>query len=328
MLRRYFIIIFLIALTITIGCSAESKETSGEGNFPKKDIEFIAPASPGGGWDSTARAMQKILIDEEIIEENISVINKPGGNGEDGWQFLKGKDAHVVAMNSSLIITNHLLDQSELTFEDFTPLAILTTEWPTVTISSESDLETGTDVMEQLKKDPKSLKIGVEPGLGSDAHLAFVQAAQEEDVDVSQLEYLIYDGGGDLVTALLGGHVDVAATELSKVKEHYLAEKFNIVAIASEERVKDLEDVQTWEEQGVDVIFPHWRGIIGPPNMSDEEINYWDEKMEEMAETEGWNEVLDNNEWETFYKSSSESKEFLAEQTEHYDELLKLSGLK
>src|SRR5690625_3367505 len=92
--------------------------------------------------------------------------------------------------------------------------------------------------------------------------------------------------------------------------------------------LKDLEDVQTWEEQGVDVIFPHWRGIIGPPNMSDEEINYWDEKMEEMAETEGWNEVLDNNEWETFYKSSSESKEFLAEQTEHYDELLKLSGLK
>src|SRR5699024_1653133 len=108
-------VILIVAL---FGCSSGSDGDA----FPTKVLEIVAPASPGGGWDTTARAIQKSLSDEDLIDKTLQVNNKPGGNGEVGWQYLKDKDAHHLAMSSSLIVTNNLLGQSDLTYEDFTPL--------------------------------------------------------------------------------------------------------------------------------------------------------------------------------------------------------------
>ncbi|WP_431801619.1 tripartite tricarboxylate transporter substrate binding protein [Halobacillus andaensis] len=328
-MKRLLGILSLLFVMFIMGCSSDgSTGASGdESNFPEKDIEFVAPASPGGGWDGTARAMQKILTDEGIVDENINVVNKPGGSGEVGWQYLSSKDAHNITINSSLVITNNLLGQSELTYKDFTPLGVLTTEWISIAVPPESEYEKGAEVMEQLKKDPTSMKIGVAPGLGNNDHLSFVQAAKEYGVDVPKLEFQIYESGGDVVSALLGGHIDVATMSVSEAKEQHLAGKFKMIAVSSEERIEGLEEVPTWKEQGVDMVFPHWRGIMGPPDMTEEEIAYWDEKIGEMVETEAWKTLLKNNEWQSFYKDSQESKEFLQQQTENYDELLNESGL-
>ncbi|GGJ99324.1 membrane protein [Lentibacillus kapialis] len=322
--------IIMMALVVA-GCSSdendkEAKSDNGS-DFPTDSIEIIAPASPGGGWDGTARAMQKILSDEGIIEQNMNVVNKPGGGGEVGWQYLKKQDAHHFAINSSLVITNNVLGQSELTYEDFTPLATLTTEWVALATKPDSDLTSGKAVMEKLKEDPKSLKIGVAPSLGNDDHLAFVQAAKEFGVDVTKLEFLISESGGDLQTQLLGGHVDVATMSVSEAKEQHQADKLNIVAVSSEERIDGLDDVKTWKEQGVDITFPHWRGVMGPPDMTEDEIAYWDEKISEMVKTDAWQKVLDNNDWEAYYKDSAETKEFLKSETEKYTELLNDAGL-
>ncbi|WP_181347210.1 tripartite tricarboxylate transporter substrate binding protein [Thalassobacillus sp. CUG 92003] len=327
-MRKWIGFISVLSLLIMAGCGGSSSgDGEGGAEFPQEDIEFVAPASPGGGWDGTARAMQKIMSDEGIIEENINVVNKPGGSGEVGWQYLSGQDAHHLAINSSLVITNNLLGQSELTYEDFTPLGILTTEWISVAVPPESEFEKGKDVMEQLKEDPTSLKIGVAPGLGNNDHLSFVQAAKEFGVDIPKVEFLIYESGGDVVSALLGGHVDVATMSVSEAKEQHNAGKFNMIAVSSEERIEGLEGVPTWKEQGVDMVFPHWRGVMGPPDMTEEEIAYWDDKISEMVDSEAWQKVLENNEWQSFYKDSSESKAFLEEQTKNYDELLSESGL-
>lgn len=317
----FFVLIFIVVV------SACSSNASGTGNFPVKPIELIAPATPGGGWDLTARSIQKILQEEELIENPINVVNKPGGGGEVGWKYLEQQDAHVSAVNSSLLITNHLLGQSDLTYEDFTPLAILSTEWTSIAVPIGSELETATEVMEKLKEDPTSLKIGVAPSLGNSDHLSFIEAALTYGVDVTKLEFLVYESGGDVVTALVGGHVDVATMSISEAKEQYKAGKVNILAVSSEERVEGLEDVATWKEQGVDMVFPHWRGIMGPPDMTEEEIAYWDEKIGEMVESESWSEILSNNEWTDYYHTSEETKEFFISETEKYNELLKSSGL-
>ncbi|UJL47663.1 tripartite tricarboxylate transporter substrate binding protein [Virgibacillus sp. NKC19-16] len=324
-MKKYVGLLLILTLVFIAGCSSES--SGSEADFPEGDIEFVAPATPGGGWDATARAMQKILGDAGIIEENINVSNKPGGGGEVGWQYLLGQDAHTISINSSLLVANNLLGQSELTYEDFTPLGILSTEWVSVAVPPDSPYETGAEVMEALKEDPTSLTIGVGPSLGNSDHLSFVQAAQEFGVDVSQVEFLVYESGGDVLTALLGGHVDVATMSVSESKEQHLAGEINMIAVSSEERIEGLEEVSTWQEQGVDMVFPHWRGVMGPPDMSEEEIAYWDEAIGEMVETEAWQEVMNNNEWEPFYHNSQESQEFLAEQTERFDELMTEAGL-
>lgn len=295
--------------------------------FPKGTIEFVAPATPGGGWDATARAMQKIMKDEGIVEQNITVANKPGGGGEIGWQYLKEKDAHHLAIDSSLLVTNNLLGSSKLSYKDFTPLAILTTEWVSIAVANDSPIKTGSQLMEQLKKDPTSIKLGLAPALGNNDHLSFVKAAKTYGVDVTKLNFLIYESGGDVVTALLGGHVDVATMSISESKEQHLAGNFRVIAVSSDEKLQGLEDVPTWKEQGVDVVFPHWRGILGPPNMTEEQIAYWDEKIGAMVETQAWKDLLKNNEWAPFYKDSAETKKFLEEQDKMYSELLTDSGL-
>ena len=269
----------------------------------------------------------KSMIDEKLVEQNVEVVNKPGGGGEVGWQYLSNRDAHHIAMNSSLMLTNNLLGQSKLEFRDFTPLAILTTEWIAVAVPIDSPFQDAKELLEKLKEDPSSMKIAVAPGLANNDHLSFLQAAKYFGVDVLKLNFLVYDSGGDLVTNLLDGSVDVAITSVSEFIDEHQAHKFKIIAVSSDDRLEGLEDVATWKEQGVDIVFPHWRGIVGPADMTEEEISYWNKLIKEMTETEAWDKLMKKNKWESFYKDSHETKKFLEEQEKIYRQLLDGSGL-
>lgn len=282
----------------------------------RKNIEIISPASPGGGWDRTARSAQRAMNADGTVEEDITVVNKPGGGGEVGWQYLMQQDAHFAALNSSLLITGPLLGQTELTYEEFTPLAMLSTEWLAVAVREDAGIDSGTELLEQLKEDPKSLVIGVSPSLGSGNHLAFVQAVIEYGIDPTELQFLVYSSGGDIMNALLGGHIDVTSNSLSDLSEQYLAGEVDILAVTSPERLDAFPDIPTWKEQDIDMEFPHWRGIMGPPGMSEEEIAAWDLYLSEMVKTDEWKADLENNNLEEFYMNSEETKEFLQEQNE------------
>lgn len=318
--------LLLLAVLLLSACS--SGKASNSAKYPSKNIEIVAPASPGGGWDLTARSVQKILKDNKLVTGNINVINKPGGGGEVGWNYLHSKDSHNLAVNSSLLLTNNLLGQSKLTHKDFTPLATLATEWQSIAVPADSPYKSINDLLEQIKKDPKSIKIGVGPGLGNDDHLAFVQAASMKGITPTDLNFLVYDGGGgDVVTALMGKHVDAVTTSVSEVKDQHLAGKLRILVVSSDEKLEELEDVPTLQDEGIDMVFPHWRGIMGPPDMTEEEIKYWDEKLGEMVETDEWKKLLENNDWDSFYQDSEATKKFFDEQEKLYKKLIDDSGL-
>nr|WP_238664045.1 tripartite tricarboxylate transporter substrate binding protein [Staphylococcus felis] len=323
-MRRLMIMIF-IGVFVLASCSPNQSSHS-KSSFPNQNIEIIAPASPGGGWDTTARAIQKIMQDENLTDQNITVVNKPGGGGEIGWQYLASRPPTSIAINSSLLLSNHELGLSDLNNDSFTPIAILATEWISLSASKKSNLQSGKEVMEKLKDNPKSLTIGVAPGLGNNDHLAFVKAAQSYGVDVQNLDFLVYKSGGDLQTALLGGHVDIASTAVSEVKEQHQVGKLKILATTSDERIKGLEDVPTWKEQGLDIVFPHWRGIMGPSDMTHAEIQYWDETIKKVVDSKQWETIRENNDWDDFYKDSKDSKVFLDKQQEQYKQLIQDAG--
>ncbi|RIM58710.1 tripartite tricarboxylate transporter substrate binding protein [Staphylococcus arlettae] len=320
--------LILSTFLILSSCSNENDKDAPKAKFPNETVEIVAPASPGGGWDTTARAIQKIMIDENLTTQNVNVINKPGGGGEVGWQYLKSRNPNTIAINSSLLLSNNELDLSDLSTESFTPIAIMATEWISLTASKQSNLQSGKQVMDKLKKDPESLTIGVAPGLGNNDHLAFVQAAKASGVDVDKLDFLVYKSGGDLQTALLGGHVDVASTAVSEVKEQHQTGKLKMLAVTSDKPVKGIEDVPTWKEQGLDIVFPHWRGVMGPKNMSPEQRQYWDKTMKKVVKSDNWQKICRNNDWDNFYKNSEESELFLKEQRKKYKNLVEDSGLK
>lgn len=153
---RKIMFIFVLVVMLCFGCSQD------EGHEAITDtVTIIAPSSIGGGWDKTARAIQDILLSNNLIDEDIHVLNKIGAGGELGWKYTKQQKKHVLAMNSSLLITNHLLGQSKLTYKDFTPIATLATEWSVVIVSKDSEIKSAKALMEKLKETPQAYKIGV-----------------------------------------------------------------------------------------------------------------------------------------------------------------------
>ena len=216
---------------------------------PDTTIEIVAPAGPGGGWDLTARAVQRSATEGKIVGKNIIVSNKPGGGGSVGWTYLKGKEGngHFLAANSSLVLLNNLLGSSALTFNDFTPLAMLTTEWISVAVKADSPYKTAKDLLEQLKKDPGSLTIGVGPALGNNDHLSFIRIAQTYGVDITKLKWVVFEGaGGDVVMAALGGHVNLISTALSETLTQHKAGKLRVLGITADKRVGMAPDIPTW----------------------------------------------------------------------------------
>lgn len=319
-MRKKIIVVATLFVTILAGCSPkENQEVNTD------EVTIIAPGSLGGGWDLTARAIQDVLMSENLFAGDIHVLNKIGVGGELGWKYTKEQKGHVLALNSSLLITNHLLGQSKLTYKDFTPIAILATEWEVVIVSKDSSINSAKSLMEKLKETPHDYKIGVAPRIGNDDQLSFVLASQKAGLQPEELDFFIYESSAQVVDALLKKQIDVATMTLAEAKNYYDLNQVKLLVISSDERLKELPEIPTWSEEGIDLVFEHWRGIMGPPNMTKDEIQFWDMTIEKMVRTEEWQQTLQNYMWKDFYKNSSETSKFLEEQGKMYEDLIKVN---
>jgi len=323
-MKKLFAVALLVVVFAVAGtASAEWK--------PTRTIELIAPANPGGGWDMLCRTIQKALTDEKLVEKNIIVVNKPGGGGATGWNYLKGKkgQGEYLAATSTLIMLNNLLGKSEITYKDVTPIAALQTEWIAIAVEQDSPWKTVKDLFDAIKADPSSVPVGVGPTLGNNDHLMFLELAQEFGVDPATIKFIVYPGaGGEIVPAVLGGHVKATSIGLAEVLEQHKAGKMRVIGVSSDQKLDFLPDVASFKEQGVNLVFPHWRGIIGAPDLTPEQVKYWDDVFAKMVQTETWKTLIGNLGWSNFYQNSAEHTAFLEESTKEFDSLLTQVGLK
>ncbi|MED1565609.1 tripartite tricarboxylate transporter substrate binding protein [Bacillus paramycoides] len=324
-MKKRLLLCIWIMTGVIAGCSSEKPQTN---KVNIDEVEIVAPNVPGAGWDLTARAMQKALTEEKIFTKPITVTNKVGGSGDVGWKYTKQKGGHVLAINSSLLITNNLLGHSKLTYKDFTPLATLASDWEVVVVSKDSNIENANQLMEQLKQDKKSFKIGVAPGLGNDDHLSFVQVSKAFGINPAELEFFVYENKEKIINALTNKQINAATMTLSEAEKQYKADKIKILAVSSEKRLDRLPEIPTWKEQGIDVVFQHWKGIMGPKDMTEEEIAYWDDVIKRMAQSDTWKGILRGKGWESFYKGSVETRVFLEENVLEYGGMMRESGMK
>ncbi len=298
---------------------------------PTQTIEIVAPANPGGGWDMMARVVQKSLMDEKLVDKNIIVVNKPGGNGSVGWTYLKGKkgQGEFLAATSTLIMLNNLLGTSELTFKDFTPIAMLQSEWISVAVKADAPYKNVKELMEAIKADPASVPIGIGPALGNNDHIVFLRLAKTFGIDPAKVKFIVYPGaGGEIVPALLGGHIKATVIGLAEVLEQHRAGKMRVLGVSSPDKLSFQPDLVPFKAQGLDVVFPHWRGLIAAPGLSAEQIAYWDDVLSRMVQTKTWKDQLANLGWTSFYQNSAEHTKYLGEQTEIFNDLLTAVGLK
>lgn len=325
-------------LAFSLGaCSSSDTTSSGkkeEGTgYPTKAITVVAPSGAGGGWDLTARSLTKVLSETKIVEQPLTVENKPGGGGavfmaEYATQQVENNE--MLFVNSPPIIINNLKKEgnSPYGYKNTTPLAQLTKDYGAIVVKADSQFTDLKSVLEEVKKDPSKLTFAGGSAPGSMDHLISILPAYKYGVDPTKVKYVSYDGGGEAITALLGGNADVIGTDASSVKEFLKAGKVRVLAVTSTERISgDFKDVPTAKEQGIDAEFTIWRGVFGPEKMSEEAKSYWEKSIEKLVNTPEWKTEVETQGWEMEYKNGSDFKKFLEEQEKQIEQLLTALGM-
>jgi putative tricarboxylic transport membrane protein len=168
--------------------------------------------------------------------------------------------------------------------------------------------------LRQLRSDPASIGIAVASSGGAN-HIAVGLVAKKAGIDVRKLKVVVFNSGGDTLTALLGGHVQLVAANPASAASLVQSGKLRAIAVAAPKRLDGLyANVPTWREQGVDAVLMTWRGVVGPRDMGAGEIAYWEGVFRQMAQTKDWQDDLRKNFWVDNYLDSAGAKAFLQEE--------------
>jgi len=265
---------------------------------PERNVEIVVPSAPGGSNDKTARSVERIIHDKRLMAATLTVVNKPGGGNAMTMNYLNqhSGDGHYVMVGTPTILSNHIIGASPLNYTDFTPIASLFNEYIVFAVKSDAPMKSGRDLIERLKKDPKSVSIGFATALGSHNHIAAGLLAKAIGGDVRGLKVVAFKGSSEAIGALLGGHIDLVTTAAGNVADQVEAGKLRIVGVAASQRLTGpYAAVPTWKEQGVNVVFGGWRSIMGPKGMSAPQTAYWEKIMQQVVAAPEWKADLERN---------------------------------
>lgn len=283
---------------------------------PEKNVEVVVGLAAGSFQDHTGRMIQKILQEQRLLGVTSSVVNRVGAGGGVAWAFFaqRAGDPHYLLIASPSILTAHITGASQYSYTDFTPMAMLSSQYIALAVHAGSPIKSGHDLLERLKKDVTSVTFA-NNGRGNNLHILMALVTRSAGGDPKKMKTVIFQGGGELTTALLGGHVDVISTATSNILPHQQAGKLRIVGIASAQRLGGaLAAVPTWREQGVDAVVPNWSGVMATKGMTPAQLAWWDEVLGKIVKSEDWKAGLERNFQEPEYLASADAAAYLRTQ--------------
>jgi putative tricarboxylic transport membrane protein len=311
------------------GTTAEggSAADGGTEDGPISGLRLMVPNSPGSGYDTTGRAVAQVM-EEEGLAETIEVFNLEGAGGTVGLQRLVNEDGNAeMLMQMGLgVVGAQFSNQSEATLDQTTPIARLIEEAEAIVVPAASPYETLDQLVEAWKADPGNVPVGGASNPGGPDHLTPMLLAEEVGVTPSDVNYVAYDGGGELLAGILGEDVAFAATGVGEVTESAAAGDVRILAVTSEEPVEGV-DAPTLTEEGVDLVFSNWRGIVAAPGISEAETQRFVDAITTMHDSDAWQQVLEDQGWTDAFVTGDEFSSFLTEESDRVESVLSGLGL-
>jgi len=291
------------------------------------NLKMMIPANPGGGWDTTGRALGKAL-QEAGVASSVSYDNKGGAAGAIGLaQFVNGNkgDPNALMTMGAVMLGGIITGKPPVSLSQATPLARLTSEYNVFVLPADSPLKTMKDVVDQLKKDPGSVKWGG-GSRGSTEHIAAAMIAREVGVDPAKINYVAFRGGGEATAAILGGNVTVGGSGYSEFAEYITTGKMRAIGVTADKRIKGIE-VPTLKEQGINVVIGNWRGVYGAAGITPDQRKTLIDMIVKATKTKYWTEQLDKNGWTPAVQTGAEFEKFVDDEFASLRAVMAKSGM-
>jgi len=321
-----------VVLTAT-ACGATSKASSAEADAteagkPVPGLRLMVPNSPGGGYDVTARVGAKVMEDAKIAS-GVEVFNLSGAGGTVGLAKLineKGKGDVAMMMGLGVVGATYT-NKAAAKLSNTTPIARLIEESSGIMVAKNSPYQNIADLVKAWKANPKAFAVGGGSSPGGPDHLLPMQFAQAVGIDPKKVNFISYDGGGELLPAILGNKLAFAASGTGEYIDQIKSGAVRVLATTGDKRMVSLPEVQTLKEQNVDLAFTNWRGIVAPPGITDAQKAQWVAVFDAMHASQGWKDAMVKNGWADAYLSGAEFTTFLTAQDKRVADVLTTLGL-
>ncbi len=279
---------------------------------PTKPVDVVVHTGPGGGSDLLARAVVTMLEKEKLVSVRMQVLNKPGGNGAVAAAAISEKkdDPHTIGFITSVWIAGPLTSsEAKVTVHDLKPIAQLLLDPAVFAVRADSPYKTLKDFIEAAKKNPGSLK---QSGGSVTSRDNIIRQTLQHSTG-AKWAFVSFQGGGERLAALLGGHVDIMVIEPQEAGEQVRAGKLRVLAQLAEKRLSGYPDAPTLKEAGFDVTpTPQIRAVVAPPAMPADVAAYWEGRFARLRDTASWKKyVLDNQLEEAFLPGAELKKSML-----------------
>jgi len=298
----------------------------GADSYPSEDLSVMAPADPGGGWDSTARAMQPVL--EEVGGVGAEVYNVGGAGGTIGLaEFVENQagNPHQLMVMGLVMVGAIRTNNSAVTLDQVTPIASLTSEQEGIVVRADSEYQTLEQLVEAWTANPQSISWGGGSAGGTD-HILVGLMAQAAGIDPSGVNYVAHAGGGEAISAILSGAVTAGVSGVSEFTDQVAAGEMRWLAVSGESAPEGV-DSPTIADSGLDVVLENWRGVVAPPDLSDDERQAVVQLITELHDSEAWQQALEDNGWGDFFQAGDEFDAFLEEEKTRVEAVLREIGL-
>lgn len=254
---------------------------------PTKPIQMVAAAAPGGGSDVLARVIAQIVASEKLSPQPLVVQNIPGGGSAIGTTQvarMKG-DAHTLLVFNPASVAGLLVaGKGAATIRDLTMIAQLALDEQLIVVKSDSRFKSIKDIVDEARKKENSLSIA-----GADQADRVCSRLFEKAAGI-KMRFAQFNSGGEAMTALLGGHVDMIWANPPEYVSQYEAKLVVPLIVAQENRVPQFKDIPTFRENGLDVVFKFYRGVVAPPGLPPEVVAYYENMMKKLNDTKAWKE--------------------------------------
>lgn len=311
----------VVLLVAALGAGACGRGRSETAAYPSRDVTMIVPFGAGGGSDVLSRTIASVIGELRLVPVTMLIENRPGSSGAVGYTYVAQQNGnpYTLATVSVSFFTTPLLGASEVTYRDFTPVAAIAMSPYIMAVRAASPIRAFDDIRKSRRLTTGTVGVVSDPVLLA----RMLQKATGVTVDT-----VPFDGEGEVMTAVLGGHVDFMLGNPGEVLPQIEAGTLRAVAVSTAARLQSLPDTPSFTELGHPIEHVQLRGIVMPGGVPPDAVAYWERVLRTVAESDAWKRAyLDRFREEPRFLGSREFGAELESTNRLYTQLMTELGL-